>query len=159
MQTLIFCLCLLSAVCAPSTAAAQADTLKAQPVRVVDGDTYEVQAGTDTLTLRLAGVDAPETGQRYGDDATRVARNLIADRTLTVIVTDTGYYGRYVARVGIKGFSLSRLLVSRGMAWVSPEYCEFDACEQWRDIQEKRRAQSMGLWAQAQPVPPWEYRR
>lgn len=137
---------------------AQVDTLEAQPVRVIDGDTYEVQAGTDTLTLRLAGVDAPETGQRYGDDATRVARGLIADRQLTVLITDTGYYGRYVARVRIKGFSLARLLVSRGMAWVSPQYCEFDACAKWRDIQARRRSQSMGLWAQAQPVPPWEYR-
>lgn len=158
MRTLLFLLLLTACTYSQGHAQKEIDTLQAQPVRVIDGDTYEVQAGTDTLTLRLAGVDAPETSQPYGEDATRVARELIGDRPLTVLITDTGYYGRYVARVRIKGFSLSRLLVSRGMAWVSPQYCEFDACDKWRDIQAKRRSQNMGLWAQAEPVPPWEYR-
>jgi endonuclease YncB( thermonuclease family) len=46
---------------------ANADTLKGKVVHVADGDTITVLDDTHTQhKIRLAGIDAPEKGQAYG---------------------------------------------------------------------------------------------
>jgi endonuclease YncB( thermonuclease family) len=53
-------------------AQAAADTFTGKVVRVLDGDTVEVlDIETNAHRVRLAGIDAPETGQDYGTKAKR----------------------------------------------------------------------------------------
>lgn len=135
-----------------------AQTWKGKAMEVIDGDTYEVRKGAETITVRLYGIDCPETGQPYGDEATNAAANKIEGRTVTVRKVETGYYGRLIGKVSIRGASVSRYLVSEGLAWVSDRYCNQRACQRWAEIQAKRRNNGIGLWSQTSPVAPWEYR-
>lgn len=43
-----------------------------------------------------------------------------------------------------------------GFAW---QYWRFDKSRALLDAQEKAKAAKRGLWADAEPVPPWEFRR
>jgi len=130
--------------------------------RVVDGDTLRfVQPDGSRSTLRLLGVDAPESGQAGGAEA----REFVAGRVCGVEVTVRRHgedrYGRTVASVEVAGADLSVSLVRNGLAWRVKRYLETapadlrDAYEAaWREARDGQ----VGMWA-GDPQPPWEWRR
>jgi len=130
--------------------------------RVVDGDTLRfVQPDGDLLTLRLLGVDAPESGQDGGAEA----REFVAERVCGVEVALRSHgedrYGRTVASIQVAGEDLGVMLVRSGLAWRVKRYLEAAPAElreayevAWRDARSGR----VGLWA-GDPQPPWEWRR
>jgi hypothetical protein len=79
-------------------------TFTARVTEATDGDTYDVRrsAGGE-VTIRLHGVDAPETSQPYGKAATRAARRYVGGKTVRLEVVDIGRYGRAVARINVQG--------------------------------------------------------
>ena len=52
-------------------------TYTAQVTRVIDGDTIEVSFGTQTIIIRLANIDTPESNTISGSAATHYLRSLI----------------------------------------------------------------------------------
>lgn len=82
---------------APVLRFAPALTLGAEAVvtRVVDGDTIEA-GGRD---VRLQGIDAPETSQPYGSEATASLKGLILNRRARLEVKGTDPYDRLIAVV------------------------------------------------------------
>lgn len=143
----------------PSRAPAQpgGETLTGVATRIVDGDTYEVRTSDGaSVTVRLFGVDAPESGQPYGSDATRAARRYLSDARIRVRVRETGTYGRTIARVHVQGRSLAELLVRDGLAWHSDRYAPNET--ELARLERQARNANHGLWAEAQPIPPWDWR-
>jgi endonuclease YncB( thermonuclease family) len=130
--------------------------------RVIDGDTLRVvQADGSALTLRLLGVDAPESGQAGGAEA----REFVATRVCAGEVTWRSHgsdrYGRTVASVEVAGEDLGVLLVRNGLAWRVKRYLEAapaDLREAHEAAWQAARAERIGLWA-GDPQPPWEWRR
>ena len=73
--------------------------------RVVDGDTLVVEKGSVKLTIRLVGIDAPETskkkhepGQPYSQQSTKHLAKLALNKSVDVKAYGTdrmvGYWGR-----------------------------------------------------------------
>jgi endonuclease YncB( thermonuclease family) len=123
---------------------------------VIDGDTYKVdRPDGPAVTMRLWGVDAPESSQPYGDNATWAARQLVGGETVRAAVEEIGRYGRAVARLTVQGGGLSEMLVRRGLAWHADEYTPNTELER---LQRQARNANRGLWSQASPVPPWTWR-
>lgn len=161
----IFRILILSLLCAalPAAAAvaqntpAEGERLRGEVVTVTDGDTLDLRGGDVIVTVRLHGIDAPESDQPYGRTATRIARQLAAGETVSVEVVDVDRYGRAVGRVTLPdGQSLNRLLVFNGYAWWYERYAPDD-----RDLsrlQEEARSANRGLWSAPSPIPPWEWR-
>ena len=128
----------------------------------MDGDTLRVVLDNgDSRTLRLLGVDAPESGQAGGAEA----REFVAARVCAARVVwhdhGTDRYGRTVASVEVDGQDLGILLVRHGMAWRIRHYLEGQPAEvlaayesAWREA----RAARAGIWA-GDPEPPWAWRR
>jgi endonuclease YncB( thermonuclease family) len=94
--------------------------------RVVDGDTYEVQALVGGLArVRLVGVDAPEHDQPYGAQVLDSLTRLLRLRFVWVRVTGVDQYGRNLGVVRLRpaafssgrAVALDSLLVVRGWAW------------------------------------------
>lgn len=96
-------------------------------VKVVDGDTLKVKQDGEVVTVRLIGVDTPETRhpskpvQCYGPEATAEAKRLVAasrgevqlDYDLSQDAKDR--YGRELAYVWLHGDrSLNEQLIRRG---------------------------------------------
>lgn len=135
---------------------AAAEEFTARVVGVTDGDTIKVLHANHSETVRLLGVDAPEKRQAYGDRARRFTSDLAFDRTVIVHATGRDRYGRLLGEVVLPdGRSLNQELVRAGYAWWFRKYS--------RDVQlarleEDARQARRGLWADAAPQAPWEYR-
>ncbi|WP_103030004.1 thermonuclease family protein [Salinibacter altiplanensis] len=140
-----------------SVAQQPGQTYTARVQSVTDGDTYDVRVSEgQTFTVRLWGTDAPESSQPYGSDATSRARQLAGGSTVRVSVEEMGRYGRAVARIEMGGGDLGAMLIKDGLAWHYDEYAP-NATEYTR-LERQARNAGRGLWSQASPVPPWEWR-
>ncbi|MFA6111975.1 MAG: thermonuclease family protein [Candidatus Latescibacterota bacterium] len=130
-----------------------------QIVGIKDGDTVVLLRDRRELLLRLYGIDCPEKTQAFGSRAQQAVSELVFGKEVSVDSVDTDRYGRTVALVTIDGRTVSEALVATGYAWVYEQYCHRPECESWRGLEAKARGERRGLWADAQPTPPWEYRR
>lgn len=127
---------------------------EARVLRVVDGDSLWVRARADTppLRLRLQGLDAPETCQRFGPQAREAlsARLVLAGERVWVQKLGRDSYDRWLARVSTGDGDLGAWLVGQGLAWSDGAY---------RRQESEARRQGLGLFAQAQPERPRDFRR
>lgn len=130
---------------------------------VHDGDTLTVAPGGDAGTpvvVRLYGIDAPEEDQPHGDASTAFLRSLLpGGAAVEIIPYDGDRYGRTVALVVHDGHTANDEMVRAGLAWVYPRYCKAKFCKRWTRRQKEARASGLGLWAEPDPLPPWEWRR
>ncbi len=132
--------------------------LRGTVVEVIDGDTFELRGAELRVTVRLHGVDAPESNQAYGAAATRLVRRLVGNATVTLHVLDLDRYGRAVGRVILEdGRELNRLLLHKGYAWWYERYAPRD--RDLERLEESARAAGRGLWAAEDPIAPWDWRQ
>jgi endonuclease YncB( thermonuclease family) len=147
---------------APSSLAQDApvepgQTFSGLVVDVTDGDTFDVRRSVGgTVTIRLHGVDAPESAQSYGTAATRAARRYVVSKNVRVAVEEIGRYGRAVARVEVQGADLGAMLIRRGLAWHYRQYAPGET--EYARLERQARNAGRGLWSQPSPVAPWEWR-
>ena len=127
-------------------------------VGVVDGDTIKVILDGEQTNIRLHGIDAPETGQAYGQAATKIMREITTGRAITIKVLERDRYGRPVALVNADGVSAQEVMLELGYAWVYGKYCAQSYCSQWEQLQDKAKRQRKGLWQDENAQPPWEWR-
>lgn len=126
--------------------------------RVIDGDTFELRTGDQQqLTIRLHGIDAPEYDQSGGAQASRLLARKIDNRNVTLTVRDTDRYGRTVAVTYYQGRNVNVEMVSEGAAWWYVQYAGDD--EPLREAQKQARENQIGIWAEGDPVPPWDWRQ
>lgn len=126
-------------------------------VGVKDGDTVEVlDAQNKTTILRLAEVDCPEKKQPYGKAAKQFTSNAVYRKTIHYIVTNKDRYGRSVAKVFYKNKYLSAEIIKNGMGW---HYKKYSRSRELAQLEQKARAQKKGLWADANPIYPSDWRK
>ena len=134
-----------------------ADTFTGRVLAVSDGDTITVMRSGSPVKIRFNGIDAPEKAQPFGDRAYQFVSRKANGETVTIRPTDTDRYGRVVGVVILPdGKNLNAELVAAGMAWHYKRYS--DDATLARLEREARKARR-GLWADADPIPPWKWRR
>lgn len=128
--------------------------------RVVDGDTIYISTDEGQVKIRLLGIDCPEKDQPYGDKATQFAYDMVMGETITAVAEEGNVYdryGRFLGNVLLEdGRSLNEELVRNGLAW---HYKQYSNDPVLADLEEKSREKKNGLWADEDPIPPWEWRR
>ena len=149
---------LVFAVIAPAAAAGKPHyTVEGKVVRIADGDTLTVLDSANVQhKIRLAGIDAPEKGQAFGTKAREQLAGKVFGQVVRVEVIDVDRYRREVGRIYVGDRFINLEMVRDGFAWRYVQYDrpgEFTAAE--TDAREHRR----GLWADPNPVAPWEWRR
>jgi endonuclease YncB( thermonuclease family) len=133
-----------------------AETLTGRVVGVTDGDTLTVQvAGRQQVKVRLAEIDAPEHDQPFGQRSQQGLAELALDGLATVAVRKIDDYGRIVGTVTVGGVDVEAEQVRRGLAWVYRHYRD-DA--RLLALEAEAKAARRGLWADANPIPPWDWR-
>lgn len=145
---------------------AMAETLRGMVKAVHDGDTVVlVGRGTGRVTLRLYGVDAPETrkpdkpGQPFGSQAKRVLMFKVLGKEVTAEVQDRDQYGRAVGVLLLAGRDINAEMVSEGMAWAYRQFLHGPYASRYIQLEEQARRQRRGFWRDSNPQPPWEFRR
>jgi len=155
--------CWLALALGAGTASAAGGWVSGRVISVTDGDTAVVET-TDgrSLRVRFYGVDAPEhenrdwPAQPYSASAHRFMRGLIADQQVAVRLSGERTHGREVGEIFVDGRSASRELLRAGFGWWNRKYAAKDS--DLARLQESARARRVGLWHDAQPVPPWVHR-
>ena len=129
----------------------------AKVIGVADGDTITVLRNQKPVRIRLAGVDAPERRQAWGNRARQFTAAACFGKTVTVYERDRDRYGRIVADIVLPdGQNLSEALVANGLAW---HYRRYSTSMRLATLEQEARAARRGLWVDANPVAPWEFRR
>lgn len=78
-----------------TTCSVFAQTLTGQVVSIADGDTFTLlDADKKQTKIRLHGIDCPENGQSYGNQAKKFVSDRIFKKTVNVVVKDIDRYGR-----------------------------------------------------------------
>ena len=131
-------------------------------VAVADGDTITVLDGTNTQhKIRLGGIDAPEKNQPYGKRSKQSLSDLVFTKAVVVETDKRDKYQRAVGKVLVGGKAANLEQVTRGMA------SHYKAYEREQPPNDHRlysaaeieaRAARRGLWADADPMPPWDFR-
>ena len=130
--------------------------IKGKVIRVLDGDTIEVLQEQQPVRVRLLNIDAPEKKQPFGRWSTNQLKAILAGQSVTVSYTQTDRYGRILGRViTANGTEANRQQVLKGAAWV---YDRYNTDNSLPALQREAQTQKRGLWADNQPVPPWEWR-
>jgi len=130
-------------------------TTPATVVRVVDGDTIEVEIEGETYKLRYIGIDTPETVDPrrpvgcFGEEASAANKALVEGLTVGLEndVSDTDIYGRLLRYVWLNdGEMVNAILVREGYAQSSAYPPDVRHQELFDQLETEARSAERGLW-------------
>lgn len=131
-------------------------------VGVADGDTITVMdADKVPHKIRLTGIDAPEKKQPFGNRSKQSLSDMVFNKTVTVETDKHDRYGRELGKVLADGKDVNLEQARAGLAW---HYKAYERTQSATDRQAyaaaegEAKAAKRGLWADAEPVPPWGWR-
>ena len=151
----VCCFCFLPS---PRSISLVGDDLTGRVFGVIDGDTLEVLHNQRPECIRLSGIDCPEKGHAFGKQAKQAASELVFGKEVTLQTHGRDKYKRKIGEVIVfDGMNLNQELVKQGWCWWYRKYAPDDTVLEVleKDAREGRK----GLWADPQPVPPWEWRK
>lgn len=131
---------------------ARVPSFEANVVRVIDGDTIEIDKNKERI--RLYGIDAPELKQSFGEKSKQALETLIAEKHIQIIPKGKDKYDRILAVVEFKGKDINKLMVSWGYAWANSYYSDL-----YLEEQNNAKANKMGLWKEDKPIEPYKWRK
>jgi micrococcal nuclease len=115
--------------------------------RVIDGDSIELEDGT---TIRLVGVNAPETNSPYSTKATGFVKKLVENKKvkLEYDAYTSDSFGRTLAYVIIDNKNLSIELVKQGLAKVSiyDDRRKLIYQDQLLKAEQEAKSKKLGIW-------------
>ena len=127
-------------------------------IRVIEGDTIEVQYNHHSEQIHLNGIDCPEKGQAFGLLAEHVASDLVFRKEVTLKTHGLDEDGRTIGDVILPdGMNLNQELVRRGLCWWYRSNAPGDRVLE--GLEKAAREAKKGVWSDPQSVPPWEWRK
>ena len=118
---------------------------------ITDGDTLEVTLPDGAgQTVRLIGVNTPESGECWADEAALALQTLVpvgSDVGLTIDISDRDQFDRLLRYLWVGSMSVNEELVRRG-AGISRRYPpDTGMADRFESAQAAANAASLGLWA------------
>jgi endonuclease YncB( thermonuclease family) len=129
----------------------------ARVVTVHEGDRLTIRHDGRSETIYLKDIDCPELKQPYGKEAKHAIAGYVGNRDVVVQGLTRDKQGRVSAEVLLHdGRNVGRELLKEGLAWWRRSASSDANLEM---LEELARASRKGLWADSNPMPPWEWRR
>ncbi len=126
-------------------------------IGVTDGDSLTILHDGKGEKVRLEGIDCPEKKQPFGKRAKQFTSDLTFGREVTVHASGRDRYGRTLAHVLLpNGQDLNHELLKAGFAWWFRKYSKDTTLG---GMEDEARREKRGLWADPEPVAPWEWRK
>ena len=149
--------------CAPSAAQVPQKEVFGRIIRVTDGDTVTLLSSDNTrITIRLAGIDAPESRMPYGHAAQTHLSGLVLNKEVVAVIQKKDRYGRTVATLLHGTQDINLTMVQAGMAWHYKRYAHEQPQNQaanYAQSEQVARTEDRGLWQHEKPTPPWMWRK
>ena len=139
-------------------------------VAVVDGDTAKIEFQGETISMRIIGIDTPETVhpsrpvEPFGPEATVRARELLEGKTVKLEYDADpehdrfGKYGRLLVYLRLEdGTDFGKSMVAAGFARAYPKY-PFSRSKEYLAVEAVAKKAKKGLWGLEPAVPMAEAR-
>lgn len=129
----------------------------AKVIGIKDGDTVVIlDSLKNQVTLRLADVDCPESGQPFGKNAKQFTSDQIFGKTVKYYITTTDRYNRSIAKIYYdNGKYLSEEIIKNGLGWW---YFKYSKDKNLGKLENEASSKKLGLFQDPNAVPPWIYR-
>lgn len=124
---------------------------------VVDGDTIKVSMNGSIETLRIIGLDTPETldprkpVQCFGKEASNKAKTFLTGKTVTLEADSTqgerDKYGRLLRYVFLGGVDYGKMMISEGYAHEYTYKLPYKYQTAYKAAQASAEANKLGFWA------------
>lgn len=126
-------------------------------IGIKDGDTVEILLNGVGQSVRLLHIDAPEKKQPYGMAAKGVLSDFCYGKEVALegkVSKDRN--GRLLAvLITRKNINVNASMIVSGYAW---HFKKYSKDPYYAGLEKQARKERVGLWADPNPVPPWEYR-
>lgn len=123
--------------------------------RIIDGDTIEVEINGETYRVRYIGMDTPEEGDDFYDQATEANSQLVEGQTVLLVkdVSETDRFGRLLRYVYLQdGTFVNAELVKQGFALAATFPPDVAFQDLFVALQQEARDEGNGLWEQPEPT-------
>ncbi len=161
MSLRVIALLMITALALGGAAQAVGRQLPGRVLWVVDGDSLLLDVCGSQYRVELAGIDAPELNQAWGQAAADRLKHALTGGFVVVDSADTAPDGRVHGRLTYKNRDIGLDLLREGLAWctIGPvTETPYDTNHPYRDAESAARQTRRGLWSDEHPVPPWEWR-
>lgn len=129
-----------------------------QVASILDGGTIEVLRNGKAERVRLNGIACPKNDQPYSEQAKQAMSDLVFSMEVELQIYGKDKSGRILADVvRLDGTNINHALVQEGWCWWDRRHAPGDT--QLEALEQEARDTKKGLWADANPVPPWEWRK
>lgn len=139
-----------------------ATTLTGKVIKVSDGDTISIlDRAKNTHKIRLAGIDAPEKSQPFGQKSKDQLAKTVFGKQVKAQCGKSDRYGRAVCKILLADSDVNLEQIRAGFAWHYTAYASAQTPEDrnlYSMAEERAHAHRMGLWRDKQQTPPWEWR-
>lgn len=154
---------MMSAGSRPKASASLTRLSPAGTARISDGDTLTLLDATNPqYKIRLAGIDSPEKGQAFGQVCKKSLSDLAYDRVVEVESSKLDRYGRVIGKVLVDGEDANLEQIRRGCGWHYKRFMNEQSLNDrlsYSKAEKSAKAGRVGLWADNEPVPPWDWRK
>lgn len=134
---------------------------KATLTRVIDGDTIEVSINGKNESVRIIGINTPETVdprksvECFGEEASQKAKDYFNDKPSEILLEsdpsqgDRDKYDRLLRYVWTDGgrFDFGKMMISEGYAFEYTYDTAYKYQESYKEEQKKAESGKKGLWA------------
>lgn len=136
----------------------------ARVVRVIDGDTFVASVGGSNVTVRMIGIDTPETVhpsisvQCFGKEASERLASLINQKSVVLSIDPTqgveDKYGRLLAYAYLpNGQNVNELMIHDGYAFEYTYNIPYTLQSSFLSAENFARTNGRGLWAEGVCTP------
>ena len=128
-------------------------------VKIVDGDTFiGLTKDRKEVQFRLQGIDSPEKNQPFSGKSKEKLAELIAGKLVGIKVKkESDGYGRLIVWAFTPdGNDVSAEMLKAGLAW---HFKKYDNSTLYSQLENKARKNRTGIWIEANPISPWEFRK
>jgi len=124
-------------------------TEKALVTSVIDGDTVELADGRH---VRYLGIDAPESGEYYAENATERNKELVEGKTVELQKgkQDKDQYGRLLRYVYVDGVFVNAELIAGGYAKVYMFDADDRHSQALVELEDYAILRGLGLWGEGE---------
>lgn len=130
---------------------------------MADGDTITILDSSKTQhKIRLAGIDAPEKAQPFGQVSKQNLSSMVFEQHVTIDWEKRDRYQRIVGKVLLNRRDVNLEQLKAGLAWHYKKYEQEQSAEDrksYAQVEVEAQHAKVGLWVDADPTPPWNWRK
>src|SRR3989304_2246890 len=131
------------------------EKLEGKVAVITDGDDVILLVDKTQYRIRLLGIDAPEESQPFGKQSTKALSDKILGKTVQVTTYGQDKYERILGIIQFDRRNINIEMVKEGFAW---HYKQYSDSKVLAKAEEDARKAKVGLWADENPISPWEWR-